>query len=144
MEGPQLKHGIRTLALVLCSAFASGSAPADEPSEKRVQLQTRVAIDAPNIRSNISSINIAVIGEGYETNIDLRDYRLRLVVEDRRVGEFSIRIDLFDAQGAVIDSTTVLASPTRPGSFELTSDRVSCSGEVRIVDSASSKHQAAN
>ncbi len=129
-----MHRNIKILLLTVLSVFAGNSNLADEPSEERVVLRVRATIDAPDIRFTVSSTVIAEIGEGFETKIKLRDYRLRLIVEDERDKEFSIRLDLFDPQGAVIDSVTVLASQIEPGNFELSSDQVASSGNVRVMD----------
>jgi hypothetical protein len=109
-----------------------GVALADESHEERVRLQVRVTLDSPNFRGSTSSTIIAVVDEGYEKIINIQNYRLRLIVEDKRNSEYVVRLDLLDSDGAAIDSRSLLASSSKPGEFEMASDEVSVIGKIEV------------
>lgn len=124
----------KILLLMVCFTTVVGSIAADNSTAERVVLRVRAAIDAPEVRSSVASTIISEIGEGYQKEIELRNYKLNIGVTDRRDQEFSIRLDLVDSNGAVIDSLTVLASPSNPAEFEFSSDRVTSTGEIEVGD----------
>jgi len=122
----------KLIVLTILAVTGGGTSIADEVNADRVELRFSTKLVAPNLRSSGSGSVIAEIGAGYEWKIDIGNYELHFLVEDRRDREFSIRLDLLDQAGAVVDSTTILASETDNNEFALSSGDVALSGTVRV------------
>lgn len=114
--------------------FSATGASATEPSEKRVAMKIRATIDGADARAMVNSTTIAKSGAITEKTIELKDYQLRVVVEDRRSLEFSVRLELFGPNGAVVDSTTILTSDTGAEPFELSNNSDVVTGEIEVTD----------
>ena len=123
------------IALLSATLIISATgASAAEPSEKRVAMKIRATIDGADARATVNSTIIAKSGAITEKTIELKDYQLRMVIEDQRSLEFSVRLDLFGPNGAVADSTTILTSELGAEPFELSNNNVVVTGEVEVTD----------
>ena len=114
--------------------FSATDASAAEPSDKRVAMKIRATIDGADARATMTSTTIAKSDAITEKTIELADYQLRVVIEDKRSLEFSVRLDLFDPNDAVADSTMVLTSGLGAEPFELSHNNVVVTGEVEVTD----------
>ena len=121
-------------SIVLFLATSSfTSAQTDHASDERIQLRVRTKIEAPNLHSERSNTRISTLNQDDVIDLEYGPYRMSLLVTDKRFGEFSVEMTIFDHMGAARDSLTLLASLEEEGTFEFSFDDVAISGTVQIV-----------
>jgi hypothetical protein len=127
-------RSILAIFIVLFVATISfTSAQTDHASDEPIQLRVRTKIEAPNLHSERSNIRISTLNQDDVIDLEYGPYRMSLLVTDKRLGEFSVQMTIFDHMGAARDSLTLLSSPEEEGSFEFSFDDVAISGTVQIV-----------
>ena len=101
---------------------------ADEP---RVVVRIRTSTEIDGRRSVRSTIKMTTVDESKSSRVELNEGYLTLSVVDERDGEFSVRLDHYDAVESVVDSITILTS-IEAAEFSFSSDRVAVDGTVSI------------
>lgn len=119
--------------VLFLATFSFTSAQTDHASEERVHLRIQTKTEAPNFHSEQSNTRISTLNQDDVIDVEYGPYRMSLLVTDKRFGEFSVEMTIFDHMGAARDSLTLLASVEEEGSFEFSFDDVAISGTVQIV-----------
>ena len=119
--------------VLFLATFSFTVAQTDDASHETIQLDVQTKIEAPNIHSTRSTTMISTLNQDSVKYVEHDRYRMSLLVTDKRLGEFSMQLTIFDHMGAARDSLTLLASLEKEGSFEFSFDDVVISGTVQIV-----------
>jgi hypothetical protein len=119
--------------VLFLATFSFTVAQTDDASDEAIQLHVQTKIEAPNIHSTRSTQMISTLNQDSVKYVEHDRYRMSLLVTDKRLGEFSMQLTIFDHMGAARDSLTLLASLEKEGSFEFSFDDVVISGTVQIV-----------
>ncbi len=119
--------------VLFLATFSFTAAQTDDASDEVIQLHVQTNIEAPNIHSSQSNTMISTLNQDDVKYVEHDRYRMSLLVTDKRLGEFSMQLTIFDHIGAARDSLTLLASLEEEGSFEFSFDDVAISGTVQIV-----------
>lgn len=106
-------------------------APTYATDEQRIIVKLRASTDSGGRRSSRSYTIITTVGEVTPDKLKLGKGNIDLVVLDVRDGEFSVRVDLVDADGSVIDSEAILTSE-KEATFSFSSEQVSVNGSLSI------------
>ncbi len=119
--------------VLFLATFSFTVAQTDDASDETIQLHVQTKIEAPNIHSTRSTQMISTLNQDDVIDVEYGPYRMSLLVTDKRFGEFSVEMTIFDHMGAARDSLTLLSSLEEEGSFEFSFDDVAISGTVQIV-----------
>ena len=119
--------------VLFLATFSFTAAQTDDASDETIQLHVQTKIEAPNMHSSLSKTMISRLNQDDVKYVEHDPYRMSLLVTDKRLGEFSMELTIFDHMGAARDSLTLLASLEEEGSFEFSFDDVAISGTVQIV-----------
>ena len=134
LKGPKLRTIDARFMVLYLAIFGLTVAQSDDISDERIRLNVRAKFVAPNMHSMKSWTIISTLSQDDVNYFEKDPYRLSLLVTDKRLGEFSMEVTIFDHTGTARDSLTLLASLKKEGSFEFLFDDVAISGTVRIVE----------
>ena len=126
MYRPILKIVLLAIAIVSVNGQLAQGA-----NGQRVVVRTSISTVIDGRRSSRSNFRMTTVDESKSVRVELNEGYITLSVVDERDGEYSVRLDLYDAAESVVDSTTILTS-IEAAEFSFSSDRVAVDGTVSI------------